>query len=279
MTVVVGVQTTDGLVLASDSATTQQMTTPDGPRTSAIWNSANKIFNLRRTWPIGAMTFGNAALSGLSISTLAKDLRLAFEGKAQDPDVAELDADSYTMEEVANALHNFYQKRFAASGATDDLGFLAGGFSAGSDSPEMWQVMLQNSGNITQRVLPVGETGIAHQGMTDAITRLMDSAGQGLGEALERHGVPAGSGEAAAESLRSDLSITWAWPGMPLGEIIDVAKFLVDTQIQFTRFMPGDAIVGGPVEVAALTKHDGFRWVQRKHYYSQSLNPEKNVVT
>ena len=26
--------------------------------------------------------------------------------------------------------------------------------------------------------------------------------------------------------------------------------------------------VGGPVEVAVITKHEGFKWVQRKHFFS-----------
>jgi hypothetical protein len=55
MTIVVAVVTTGSLVLASDSATTQQLATTNGDlRTSSIWNSADKIVNLRKTWPIGS---------------------------------------------------------------------------------------------------------------------------------------------------------------------------------------------------------------------------------
>lgn len=76
MTIVVAVVTTDSLVLASDSATTQSMTTVAGvPRTSSIWNSANKIVNLRKAWPIGAMTFGRASFAGHSIAIHCKELR------------------------------------------------------------------------------------------------------------------------------------------------------------------------------------------------------------
>ena len=30
--------------------------------------------------------------------------------------------------------------------------------------------------------------------------------------------------------------------------------------------------VGGAVEIAAITKHEGFRWVQRKEVYPPNLN-------
>ena len=54
VTITVAVGVVDSLVFASDSATTQQATMPDGHAdTINIWNSANKIFNLRKSWPVG----------------------------------------------------------------------------------------------------------------------------------------------------------------------------------------------------------------------------------
>lgn len=32
-------------------------------------------------------------------------------------------------------------------------------------------------------------------------------------------------------------------------------------------------VVGGPVDVAVVTKCDGFVWIKRKHYFSPELNP------
>jgi hypothetical protein len=31
--------------------------------------------------------------------------------------------------------------------------------------------------------------------------------------------------------------------------------------------------VGGPIDVAVITKGDGFIWIKRKHYFSKELNP------
>ena len=31
--------------------------------------------------------------------------------------------------------------------------------------------------------------------------------------------------------------------------------------------------VGGPVDVAIITKGDGFVWMKRKHYFDAKLNP------
>ena len=60
---------------------------------------------------------------------------------------------------------------------------------------------------------------------------------------------------------------------MPIQDAIDLAEFFVDTTAMFTRFKRGAGTVGGPTESAAITKHEGFKWVRRKHYYDEALNP------
>ncbi len=65
---------------------------------------------------------------------------------------------------------------------------------------------------------------------------------------------------------------------MPIQDAIDLAEFLVHTTVGFTRFKRGAPTVGGPIESAAITKHEGFKWVRRKHYFDRSLNPEDGNV-
>ena len=65
---------------------------------------------------------------------------------------------------------------------------------------------------------------------------------------------------------------------MPIQDVIDLARFLVHSAIMFTRFSMGPNIVGGPIEIAAITKHENFKWISRKHYYDQSLNREPSHV-
>lgn len=39
------------------------------------------------------------------------------------------------------------------------------------------------------------------------------------------------------------------------------------------RMQPGEETVGGPVDVAVISKGDGFIWIKRKHYFKPELNP------
>ncbi len=36
--------------------------------------------------------------------------------------------------------------------------------------------------------------------------------------------------------------------------------------------VPGADIVGGETDIATVTKHEGFKWIRRKHYYPPELN-------
>lgn len=38
------------------------------------------------------------------------------------------------------------------------------------------------------------------------------------------------------------------------------------------RMQPGEETVGGPVDVAVISKGDGFIWINRKHYFKPELN-------
>ena len=53
---------------------------------------------------------------------------------------------------------------------------------------------------------------------------------------------------------------------------IDLADFLVEICKKTSRFVPGPQIIGGPTDIAVITKHEGFKWIERKHYYAQELN-------
>jgi hypothetical protein len=44
--------------------------------------------------------------------------------------------------------------------------------------------------------------------------------------------------------------------------------------IGYTHYLLGPDVVGGPVEVAAISRHEKFKWVSRKHYYRNEMNPE-----
>lgn len=147
VTVALVVKVHDGIVLAADSATTLVSTMPDGSTEMYnIYNNANKLFNLHKSLPIGALTWGAGNIGPASISTLAKDLRAQFDPQVGHP--RKIDQSAYEMADVAAHVKAFlyderYEPIFGGLPPTEQplMGFLTAGFSAGADTPKIGPVL------------------------------------------------------------------------------------------------------------------------------------------
>ena len=71
---------------------------------------------------------------------------------------------------------------------------------------------------------------------------------------------------------REKLQLPFGVPAMPIKDAIDLVKFLADISVNSSRFVPGSQVIGGSIDIAVITKHEGFKWIQRKHYYDKDLN-------
>jgi hypothetical protein len=61
---------------------------------------------------------------------------------------------------------------------------------------------------------------------------------------------------------------------LPKDELAAMAESLVNLT-SFKRRVTMDAeTVGGPIDVAVISKDDGFVWIKRKHYFTKELNPQ-----
>ena len=60
---------------------------------------------------------------------------------------------------------------------------------------------------------------------------------------------------------------------LPKDELAAMAEALVNLTSFKRRFSPNAETVGGPVDVAVISKGDGFIWVKHKHYFKPELNP------
>jgi len=61
---------------------------------------------------------------------------------------------------------------------------------------------------------------------------------------------------------------------LPKDELAAVAEALVNLTVFKRRVSMDVETVGGPVDVAVLSKGDGFVWIKRKHYFRPELNPQ-----
>lgn len=271
MTIAISINVNDGIVLASDSASSLVVSNDQG-NTSVqnIYNNADKIYNLYKGLPIGAMTWGSGSVGTASIATLAKDFRRVL---MQD---AGFDKEGYTIEDVAQRFKQFiyderYVPEYQAWTSKPSTGFLVAGYSAGSQLAETWKIVIDENGECHG---PLNiNFNITWDGQPNAIQRLILGFDYGLAQILHNHGIDENSIDQIINSCLEQIQVQVAVNPMPIQDAIDLARFLVETTINFSRFTPGAPTVGGPVEIAAITKHENFKWVQRKHYFNTQLNP------
>lgn len=284
MTIAITVKVNDGVVLASDSASTiVQRGTGGPPPVVNVYDNANKIFNLRKGLPIGAVVWGAGSLGSASISTLAKDLRRRFAGDdGQHPDWA-LDPASYSMADVAARVRQFIYEEHYVPAHRDwpekpAFGMFVVGYSAGDGLAEQYEISV-NAGDGScdppKEIYPVTSSGtVVWRGQPDPVTRLLLGVGYDFPAVLrDITGADPSAIDALLDTVLLRMRAGLVNSAMPIQDALDLAEFLVYVTIQFFRFSGPHPIVGGPIELAAITKHEGFKWVRRKHYYSPALNP------
>ncbi len=64
--------------------------------------------------------------------------------------------------------------------------------------------------------------------------------------------------------IQNGANLKPSFPRMEMLDAVDYARFLVQTSIDYQRFADRAPTVGGPIEIAFITKWAGFRWVERK---------------
>ncbi|HET6929060.1 MAG TPA: hypothetical protein VFI45_01965 [Candidatus Acidoferrum sp.] len=281
MTIAISIKINDGLVLATDSASTLIGQFPDGQlHVLNVYNHANKLFNLRKGFPIGAITWGTGSIGQASISTIIKDLRQRFSSNDPQHKDWTLNKDGYTVEEVAKKLKEFvyddlYKKAFPQQ--KPSLGFIVAGFSANQPMAEEFQIDIQN-GECTgpRRLRNQEDCGVTWAGEPEALNRFIMGYSPMITTLLQQQlGIDPAQMNQAMSVVQAQVQLPVVLPAMPLQDAIDVARFMVELTVKFSRYRPGAPTVGGPIEIAAISKHEGFRWVERKYYFDRKLNPDE----
>jgi hypothetical protein len=168
------------------------------------------------------------------------------------------------MEEVAGRLRTFlFEEKAALCAEPTNLQLRLCGYSSGRPLAEVWQVSMTGQDCPPPRqIMEEIAFGVMWDGQYEALNRLILGLGFDIGAALVKHDLAAEQASRLQEELVRDLYATLSVPAMPIQDAVDLARFLVETTIGFVRFavfMPKS--VGGAVEIAAITKHEGFRWV------------------
>lgn len=258
MTVALAIVSTDGVVVAADSRTSQQLMNNSPVR--VLSDYTHKVF---RVGNHAVATYGWAFLEDRNIA--GHMIQFASETKdCEDP------------AELADRLATFFGERIdrhiadgrdeAPPAGHDPLGFLVGGVKDGVGVT--FEVFLP-SGEVKPWHDAATNPGAVWRGQTDVIRRLVKGFDLDNAEALVNLAGKTTHWQAIQPELKG-LEYIIPFGTMNLQDAVDFAVFLIRTTIDAQRLTHGMAAapgswpgVGGPIEIAVVTPHQGFEWLQR----------------
>lgn len=112
--------------------------------------------------------------------------------------------------------------------------------------------------NLLAEVIPA--SGGNPEAIPDLAQRI-DNARQSVARAILDH-----SKNEHAIPLRRVLGV------LPVNEMAELAETLINLQSLKEKVTKNSETVGGPVDVAVITKSEGLVWIKRKHYFDPNLN-------
>lgn len=245
----------EGIVLAADSRVTLSTQMPDG-MLHVNYDNATKLLSFSQQNYVGAVTYGQAAIGLRTANSFLPE----FESTIGDTRLS--------VQEFSERLSKFFVEQWEKEMPKDydgpNMTFVVGGFDDGEpygkvflfEIPRIPQPKLQNDKD---------EFGISWGGQREIVDRLI----QGFDERLMQIAVGTLSlnQEQAAllyNNLRQNLQLPIPIQAMALQDCIDLATFFIGTTSVGQRLTVGVRGVGGPIDVAVITRRTGFKFVQRK---------------
>lgn len=263
MTVAIAIKINNGLVLATDSASAIGESNETQTKIHYTYYNADKLFNLKKGSPIGCLTWGDGSINGVSISTLIKDFRTKFKDSKEE----------LNIKTVTGEFISFLEEFIDGEYKDVNVGFLIAGYSKiNNNLPEMYMVEIKEE-TIKKNDLPSENIfSIYWFGDIDFLSRFILGFDPDMEVLLKDNGFDEKVVDEILEISKNNLSIPLGVSEMPIQDAIDLADFLVEICKKTSRFAPGPQTIGGPTDIAVITKHEGFKWIERKHYYTQELN-------
>lgn len=272
MTVCVAIKVYDCIVFAADSAVSTSFVTQEGLNVyNNVWKHGIKVFNLHRKLPIVAMSAGLANFGPMSVTNLAKDFRSELMDGSDN-----FSPDSYTLEDVSKRALSFFKnayENYSQHVEGFSFGFWIGGYSGNKKQGEIWKIEMTDGKwhNPNQLVAPETDSRVLWGGQTNAIYRLVLGYDPQIYQILESQKLDDDQIENIQKELLN-IQTPLIHSSMPVQDAINVADFLVEMTKKYVKYLPGADTVGGDTDIATVTKHEGFKWISRKHYYSRHLN-------
>jgi hypothetical protein len=264
MSLGVAIKGAEGVVLAADCRVTLGAQMPNRPPILVHYDNATKLLNFSKPHDfVGAVTYGLGLIGQRTPHSYLPEFELILPKKR------------IPVGEFAKQLSDFFMKRWVESSPPPNytgpgVTFLIGGYD--EEEPYGKVFLLEIPGNPTPQPRNEGRNdfGMTWGGQIDIASRLIHGYDPSFPAALhDKLGLDHLAVDRLIEEMRSTLEFKIPYHVLPLQDCIDLATFLIRTTMTAQRLAATVRGVGGPIEVAVITRTRGLEFIQRKELHGE----------
>ncbi len=245
----------EGIVLAADSRVTltvmQQL--PNGQQVliPATYDHASKLLTSKAQPYVAAVTFG-AGVIGQNEPRTAVSFMPEFD--------TEIGAQRLSVEQFAERLGAFFDKQWKKAGMDpnppqgQEMIFFVAGYDEGAPYGRAFEVKVPIN---LKPVESLPDFGVQWGGQREVVDRLIQGFDFRLPEVVEN--ILGKHDPDLEKKLKEQFALPIPWQFLPLQDCIDVVISMLRVTITLQQWMIGVRGVGGAIDVATITRMDGFQ--------------------
>lgn len=249
----------EGIVLSAESRVTLAAQPPAGPPIHVNFDNAIKLFGFNRPHDyVGVVTYGLAAIGLRTAHSFLPE----FE--------ATLQSVRLTIADVSMQLSDFYSAQWNISPPPDYVGpqmtFLVAGYDDNQPYGRVYQFDIPNSPNPVEH--HSGAFGLTWGGQREMVDRLLQGYDSNLPNLLIANLGLNPTQQTALNTTLQQLQLPIPLQALPLQDCVDLALFFLNTTILGQRLTVGIRGCGGEIDIAVVTRREGFRFLKRKELHA-----------
>jgi hypothetical protein len=255
MSLAVVIKGPEGLVLAADSRVTLQ-----GKRGNEVftvnYDNATKLLTFEGQSHLAAVTYGAAVIGARTAHSFLPE----FEVKDR------VKEGRLPVEEFCKELRDFFKERWESEMPKNysgpDMTFIVGGFDEGEAYGKVFLFSIPRADNVIPR--NAGDFGMTWGGQLELASRMIHGFDPNLPALIENTLTLDGDKKAKLREILKQLEFPIPYQVLPLQDSINLAISMLRSTIIFQSLAAGVRGVGGPLEVAVVTRVKGVKYIQKK---------------
>jgi hypothetical protein len=268
----IAIKGSEGVVLAADSRVTLFNQVPNAQTPGqalvipASFDNATKVLKVSGQDHVGAVTYGLGAFNTANGPRTMHSFIPELEEQLKAQAVGRL-----SVGDFADKLRDFFMSQWnthinRAPNPGEEINFLVGGFDDAAAYGRVFLFQVPIQVNPIEQNPGAGQFGITWGGQHDLVYRMLYGFDVAVPAFVQSAlNIPPPQFASFKQQLEQKFQPGIPYQFLPLQDCIDLAVFLIQSTIRFQRFRTNAVRgVGGPIEVATITRSEGFVFRSRR---------------